>query len=64
MKAKDKRQMKVVEFEIDLDETVKVLPTKEQGVVSMLGFDDGGVQYYVKAKDSSNWWKAKQVQKI
>jgi len=52
-----------VEYKFDIDEVVIVTHTGEKGVVSMLGFDDGGVQYFVKLKDNNQWWKEKQLKK-
>lgn len=56
--------MKTVEYKFDLDEKVECIVTGEMGVVGMLGLDDGGVQYFVKTKTSSNWWKEKQIKKV
>lgn len=44
----------------ELDERVKT-PFGDEGLVSMLGVDDGGNIYYVKTKDSSNWFKEGQL---
>lgn len=51
---------KKVEFAFDLDQQV-VTPFGEKGLVSLLGFDDGGQCYYVKTRESSNWFKEAQL---
>jgi len=60
----ESNQMKTVEYKFDIDEKVKCIVTGETGVICMLGLDDGGVQYFVKAKNASNWWKEKQIKKV
>jgi len=53
---------RTVDFIFDMDEIV-ITPFNEQGIISMLGFDDGGNHYYVKGNTSANWYKEKQLRK-
>ena len=55
--------MQTVTFKYVMDEIVVVNLTNETGVIAMLAYDDGGIQYFVKTKDSSNWWKETQIRK-
>lgn len=48
-----------VKFLYDIDDVI-VTPLGDKGVVKMLGYDDGGVQYYVQCPNNSAWWKEKQ----
>ena len=54
--------MKTVQYEYDLDQKVKT-PFGEEGLISMLAFDDGGNCYYVKTAKDSNWFKEGQLSK-
>ncbi len=49
-----------VEYKFDIDQRV-VTPFGEDGIVTMLGYDDGGQQYYVREKERSNWFKESQL---
>ena len=49
-----------VTFKFELDQRV-ITPFEEKGIVSCLGFDDGGNQYYVKTKSESQWFKEKEL---
>jgi len=51
---------RTVSFEFDIDEQVKT-PFGDLGIVSMLGYDDGGPQYFVKTKEGGNWYKESQL---
>ena len=51
-----------VKFIFRMDETV-ITPFGEDCIVSMLGYDDGGQQYYIKTKDGANWFKEDQLRK-
>ncbi|MFA6100445.1 MAG: hypothetical protein WC750_06290 [Patescibacteria group bacterium] len=53
--------MKELNFLYEIDQRV-ITPFGEDGIVSMLAYDDGGKQYYVKTKDASNWFKEGQLQ--
>jgi hypothetical protein len=52
--------MKRVEYKYDIDQKVKT-PFGEEGIVSMLGFDEAGNQYHVKTANDSQWFKEKQL---
>lgn len=49
------------DFEFDLDQKV-VTPFGDDGLIEMLGFDDGGRKYYVQTATNSNWFKEGQLQ--
>ena len=53
--------MPTIEFKFELDQRV-ITPFKEIGIISMLGYDEGGNQYYTKSKSSSNWFKEKELE--
>ena len=52
--------MKTVNFKYDIDNFVGT-SIGTVGQVDMLGVDDGGIKYYVKTKDSSDWFKEGQL---
>lgn len=52
--------MKKVEFKFDLEQKVKT-PFGDDGFVSMLAFDDGGKQYFVKTASDDKWFKESQL---
>lgn len=52
--------MKTVEYKYDIDQKVTT-PFGEDGIVSMLGFDEAGNQYHVKTANDSQWFKEKQL---
>lgn len=52
--------MRTVVFQYDVDDKVKT-PFGDSGIIQMLGYDDGGVQYYVKTASASNWFKESQL---
>jgi hypothetical protein len=56
--------MKSVDFNFDLDEVVIVKLTGDKGIITFLGFDDAGVQYAVKNREGSIWWKESQIEKV
>lgn len=49
-----------LKFEHGIDKRV-LTPFGEEGIVTMLGFDDGGKHYYVKTKLTSSWYKEGDV---
>lgn len=49
-----------LEFEFELDQSVTTI-FGEKGIIMMLGFDEGGKQYYVKTKTNSQWFKEKEL---
>lgn len=49
-----------VTFKFSLDQVVTT-PFGENGIVSMLGVDEGGNQYFVKTKAASTWFKESQL---
>lgn len=49
-----------VEFKFTIDDKVKT-PFGKDGIVTMLGVDDGGVKYYIKTGESSDWHKESEV---
>lgn len=51
-----------VDFEFDIDEKV-ITPFEEKGIISMLGFDEGGKRYYVLTKLNSQWLKETELKK-
>lgn len=52
--------MKTVEYKFDLDQKVKT-PFGDEGIVSMIGFDEGGKQYFVKTSNNGQWFKEDQL---
>lgn len=52
--------MERVTFKFDLDQAVKT-PFGDDGIVTMLGRDDGGNCYYVKTAKFSQWYKEKEL---
>ncbi len=57
-KQQEKKDEKVVEYKFGLDEMVAT-DLRGPGRISMLGFDDSGVVYFVKTKDGGTWFKEK-----
>lgn len=55
--------MPVLEFEFYLEENV-LTPFGDQGIISMLGYDESGCVYYVKTSTSEMWFKEKQIKKM
>ena len=51
-----------VKYKYDIDDVVTT-PFGMTGIVSMLGYDDGGPQYYVKTEKVDTWFKEKQLEK-
>jgi len=51
-----------VDFKFKLDEKV-ITVFGDNGIVSMLGVDDGGIVYYVKASNNSDWFKEKNLKR-
>lgn len=49
-----------VDFKFILDQRV-FTTFNEEGIVVMLGVDDGGKQYHVKTKLDSQWYKEKEL---
>ena len=49
-----------ITFKFKLDENVTT-PFGEHGIIDMLGYDEGGVKYYVKSNNPSNWFKEWQL---
>ena len=47
-------------FKFDLDEIVKT-DFGETGKVVILGFDDGGIKYFVETKHKGSWYKEKDL---
>ncbi len=52
--------MKTVTFSFDMDQKV-VTELGDVGIITALGFDDGGIMYSVKTNTSWNWWKESQI---
>lgn len=49
-----------VNFKFKIDDRV-LTPFGANGIICMLGYDDGGVQYYIKAEKDSSWFKEKDI---
>ena len=49
-----------ITFKFMLDQAAKT-PFGEEGLISMLGVDDGGNTYYVKTNTGGNWFKESQL---
>jgi len=50
-----------VDFKFVIDQRVTTL-FGEEGVITMLAYDDSGVGYYVKTKEhNDNWFKEKDL---
>lgn len=45
-----------VTYRFKMDQRV-VTPFGDSGIITMLGYDDGGVQYYVTTKVKGGWFK-------
>lgn len=52
--------MQTIEFKYNLDDMVTTL-FGDVGIISMLGADEAGKQYYVKTKQSAGWFKETQL---
>ena len=52
--------MFTVDYKFTMDQKVTT-PFDETGIISMLGFDEAGNQYYVKTKADSKWFKEKEL---
>ena len=52
-----------VHFKFNMDQRV-ITPFGEEGIVSMLGVDNGGNQYWVKAKSNSQWFKENELTEV
>jgi len=55
-----------VNFKYAVDEKVVTPLSDAVGIVSMLGFDEGGKQYYIITNDkglSDRWWREKLLTK-
>lgn len=48
--------MKTVNFKYDVDQKV-FTPFDEKGIITMLGYDEAGQQYYVKTANNNSWFK-------
>ena len=49
-----------VEFKYSIDEGI-ITPFGSSGIIEMLGFDDGGIKYYVKTSKGGSWHKEKEL---
>lgn len=49
-----------VKFAFTLDQKV-ITPFGDEGIVSMLGYDDGGRQYHVKTRETACWFKQTEL---
>jgi len=58
------RAGKKVSFKFGIDEIVKVKFSGEKAIISVLAFDDGGINYYVKSNNDGQWWREDQLEKI
>ena len=47
-----------VTYKYNIDDVV-VTSFGKEGIVRMLGYDDGGVRYYVHTADGGSWYKEK-----
>ncbi len=52
---------RTIAFEFDMDGKVTT-PFGDPGIISMLGYDDGGICYYVRTQTGGNWFKEKDLQ--
>ncbi len=52
-----------IEFTYKLDQRI-ITPFGKEGIITMLGFDEGGKMYYVKTEISSNWHKEGELSYI
>ena len=56
-----------IKFKYNLDDKVLVPLTDKEGLITMLGFDGGGIQYFVVTADkglNNKWWEEKHVSKV
>ncbi len=51
-----------INFKFEMDQKVKT--PFEDGIIEMLGYDDGGVKYYVTTKSNGAWYKEKELNAI
>lgn len=49
-----------VEYAFGIDQEVKT-PFGDDGIVVMLGYDDGGKCYHVKTSKDGQWYKEKEL---
>ena len=57
------KAMTIVEYKFDIDEKV-ITPFDTLGIVTMLGYDEGGAKYYVQTETSSGWLKESVLEKV
>ena len=52
--------MNKVEYKFYMDQCVTT-PFGDNGIIEMLGYNDGGIKYYVKTKADSSWFKEAEL---
>lgn len=52
--------MNKVEYKFYMDQRVTT-PFGDDGIIEMLGCDDGGVKYYIRTKVDSGWFKESEL---
>lgn len=52
--------MKTVEYKFDMDQKVRT-PFGDEGIITMLAYDEGGNKYYVQTASTSGWFKEGQL---
>ena len=52
--------MRKLEFKFDIDQEV-VTPFGDKGLITMLGFDEGGNKVFVQTATDGAWFKEKQI---
>lgn len=49
-----------IKFKFKLGDRVRTL-FEEEGIVEMLGVDDGGNKYFIKTRKQSSWFKEDEI---
>jgi hypothetical protein len=49
-----------LEFKFNIDDKVKT-SLESTGIIGGLYYDEAGLQYNIKTKDGSQWWKEKEL---
>ena len=55
--------MKTVHFMFDVGERVETC-FDDIGIITMCGYDDAGIKYYVQRDQNSDWFKEKDLAKV
>lgn len=60
---KKEKIMEAIEFKHDLNRRVKTIFGKD-GIITRLGYDDGGECYYVKTSYGEQWYREDEILEV